>query len=53
MPSNASDARPPTLAAVFHPFIVDFYSAGEINGSEYIEMEYVAGGTLKGFVPKL
>jgi serine/threonine-protein kinase len=38
------------LAAVFHPFIVDFYSAGEVNGSEYIEMEYVAGGTLKGFV---
>lgn len=38
------------LAAVYHPNIVNFYSAGEAStGSDYIEMEYVGGGTLKSF----
>ncbi len=37
------------LAAVFHPNIVDFYSAGEVDGREFIEMEYVDGGTLRAF----
>lgn len=34
------------LAAVFHPNIVDFYSLGEYEGREYIEMEFVGGGSL-------
>lgn len=37
------------LAGVYHPNIVDFYSLGESSGQEFIEMEYVAGGTLGKF----
>ena len=38
------------LAGVFHPNVVDFYSLGESGGQEFIEMEYVSGGTLNGFL---
>ncbi len=38
------------LAAVFHPNIVDFYSLGEFEGREYIEMEFVGGGSLADFL---
>lgn len=38
------------LAVVFHPNVVDFYSLGESEGQEFIEMEYVGGGTLDGFL---
>lgn len=38
------------LAAVFHPNIVDFYSLGEFQGREYIEMEFVGGGSLADFL---
>ncbi|MEW6277069.1 MAG: protein kinase, partial [Candidatus Eremiobacterota bacterium] len=38
------------LAAVFHPNIVDFYAMGESQGQEYIEMEYVSGGSLSGYL---
>lgn len=37
------------LAAVYHPHIVNFYSVGESQGLEFIEMEYVGGGTLRGY----
>lgn len=37
------------LAAVYHRHIVDFYSVGESQGLEFIEMEYVGGGTLRGY----
>lgn len=40
------------LAAVFHPNVVDFYSLGESEGQEFIEMEYVGGGTLGSFLRK-
>jgi serine/threonine protein kinase len=33
-----------------HPFIVDIYEAGLINGNGYIVMEYLSGGTLVPFV---
>ena len=35
---------------VFHPNVVDFYSLGESEGQEFIEMEYVGGGTLDRFL---
>jgi len=38
------------LAVVFHPNVVDFYSLGESEGQEFIEMEYVGGGTLDRFL---
>ncbi len=38
------------LAALYHPHIVDFYSVGESQGREFIEMEYVGGGTLKTYL---
>lgn len=38
------------LAAVFHPNIVDFYALSEWEGQEFIEMEYVDGGSLSGYV---
>jgi tetratricopeptide (TPR) repeat protein len=37
------------LATVYHPNIVDFYSVGESQGLEFIEMEYVDGGNLARF----
>ena len=37
------------LAAVYHPNIVDFYAVGESQGLEFIEMEYVDGGSLAAF----
>jgi len=33
-----------------HPFIVDTYEAGLIEGGGYIVMEYLSGGTLKPFI---
>ena len=36
------------MAVVFHPNVVDFYSLGDCGeGQEFIEMEYVDGGTLQ------
>lgn len=38
------------LAAIFHPNVVDFYSLGECQGRDFIEMELVDGGDLRSFV---
>ncbi len=35
-----------TLAKLHHPSIVQVYDAGSANGSPYLAMEYVAGGSL-------
>lgn len=38
------------LANVYHKNVVDFYSLGESGGLDFIEMEYVNGGTLSEFI---
>lgn len=38
------------LANVYHKNVVDFYSLGESGGLDFIEMEYVGGGTLNEFI---
>lgn len=37
------------LAAIVHPNVVDFYSLGESEGRDFIEMEFVDGGDLASF----
>jgi serine/threonine protein kinase len=36
------------VAAVDHPHIIPVYAAGEADGTQYIAMRYVPGGTLAG-----
>lgn len=38
------------LAAIVHPNVVDFYSLGEFEGQDFIEMEFVDGGDLRSWV---
>jgi tetratricopeptide (TPR) repeat protein/predicted Ser/Thr protein kinase len=37
------------LAGIYHPNVVEFYALGESGDQEFIEMEYVRGGTLTRF----
>jgi serine/threonine protein kinase len=36
------------VAAVDHPHIIPVYAAGEVDGTQYIAMRFVPGGTLAG-----
>ena len=41
-----------TLARLNHPNIVKIYDYGEFDGSPYLVMEYIKGGTLKELMGK-